>query len=311
MEGLRVTVIGVSSSYNAEHFFVKALRSLGHSVEFVDQYQGVDRKFLTRFLSTRFPPYRFRLSRLPVNRRELGNPDLVLVFKGELLTDYTLSRLSQLNSYLFYPDTYRFPSILRGRLHHFQGVLVTTERTFPFIRMGARRVFTVRWACDPEFHRPLPEGKVYDVSFVGTFYPNRWSLLRRLRVKPHVFGSFWYLKAGYRHPPVFGEEYVRVLNRTKVNLNVHHPVDLAADAPNMRTFEVAGTGGFLLTERMECIPRLFRRVETYSSVEDLNEKLAYYLEDEKERREVGESLRRDCVERHTYLHRAEEILRLV
>ncbi|BBD73480.1 hypothetical protein HS1genome_1869 [Sulfodiicoccus acidiphilus] len=116
-----ITVIGAGGVYNAEYFFVKSLRSLGNSVQFVDQYEGVSRKFLTRFLSTRFRPYRLVLSNLPINRRRFERVDLILVFKGELLTGDTLSRLSELNTYLFYTDTYKFPILLKNRLHYFRG----------------------------------------------------------------------------------------------------------------------------------------------------------------------------------------------
>jgi spore maturation protein CgeB len=177
--------------------------------------------------------------------------------------------------------------------------------------MGARRVVTLRWACDPDFHRPIRSAKAYDVSFVGTFYWNRWRLLRKLKVKPHVFGSMWYLKAGYHHPSVQGEDYIRVINRTKVNINIHHPVDLAADAPNMRTFELAGSAAFFLTEKMDCLGKLFRRVETYTGEEELNEKIEYYLENDREREEIAAALREDCLEKHTYLYRAQELMKLV
>ncbi|WP_229768150.1 CgeB family protein [Sulfodiicoccus acidiphilus] len=233
------------------------------------------------------------------------------MFKGELLTGDTLSRLSELNTYLFYTDTYKFPILLKNRLHYFRGIITTTERVEPYIRMNASKVITLRWACDPHFHRPISSAKLYDVSFVGTFYPNRWKTMRKLKVKPHVFGSLWFLKVGHHHPPVYGEDYVSVINSTKVNLNIHHPVDLTADSPNMRTFEVAGSGGFLLTERMDCLGKLFRRIETYSGVEELNEKIEYYLRDDKEREEIALGLREDCLERHTYLHRAQELMRLV
>ncbi|MGC9178519.1 MAG: glycosyltransferase family protein, partial [Conexivisphaera sp.] len=47
-----------------------------------------------------------------------------------------------------------------------------------------------------------------------------------------------------------GEEYVRLINGATVNLNVHHPSDVEADAPNTRVFEVAGSGGLLLSDRV-------------------------------------------------------------
>ena len=312
---MRITIIGARGKYNAEYFFIKAFKSLGHEVKFIDQYEGVKRRTLLRLLTTRLSASRVLLNNLWINKAirevDLGNPDIVLVFKGELLTESTLKFLSDYNTYLFHPDTFRFRLILEGRLQYFDGVIVTTPYVEFFKRLGAKRVITIWWACDPEVHRPLNERKIYDVSFVGTFYLNRWQILRKLKRKPHVFGNFWFLKAGYHHPPVYGEDYVRVINQTKVNLNVHHPVDLKADAPNMRVFEVAGSGGFLLTEKMGTIENLFKGIETYSSVEELNEKIEYYIADDKVRGEIGSSLHQQCVDKHTYVHRAETLLKQV
>lgn len=309
---MRILIIGATPNYNAEHYFGRAFSSLGHGVSYLDQYEGVRRRTLLRLLTTRSRALRFVLGRLRVNRiRDFGSPDLVLVFKGEMLTEETLRRLSELNAYLFYTDAYKFPVLLRGRLHYFSGVIVPTERMDFFYRLGARRVLASHWACDPMIHRPLGIPKRYDVSFVGTFYPNRWRTLRVLRVKPHIFGSMWALRAGIHHPPAYGEEYVGIINETRVNLNVHHPKDLEADAPNTRTFEVAGSGGFLLTEDMPSIRFLLPSAETYSSVEELNEKVEYYLRDERAREERAEALVEECREGHTYSRRAEEILRSV
>ncbi len=74
-------------------------------------------------------------------------------------------------------------------------------------------------------------------------------------------------------PPARGEEYVRLINEAIVNLNVHHPSDLEADAPNMRVFEVAGSGGLLLSDHVPSIHRYFARDEvgTYEDLEETRE----------------------------------------
>ncbi len=307
---MKITVIGKGGLYNAEFFYVKALRALGHDVRFIDQYEGVSRPTLTRFLVTRFSSARLILRRLEVNKiRDLGNPDLVLVFKGELLDDAFLRLLRDYNAYLFFPDTFRFRMLLKNRLQRFNGIIVTTPFTEYFKRLGAKRVITTSWACDPEVHRPIDVEKIYDVTFVGTFYPNRWSILRKVKPKPHVFGDFWLFQAGVLHKSVYGEDYIRTINQSKINVNVHHPADIKAEAPNMRTFEVAGSGGFLITERMNVLNTFFKRIETYATVDELNEKIKYYLQNEKQRTEIGMALREECERRHTYYIRIQDLLR--
>ncbi len=156
---MSIAIIGNTSQYSAELVYAKYLLKLGYNVKLVDQYYNVRHKFLVRFLSSRFKPYRFTLHRLPINKNlknlSLDKADLIIVFKGELLTDSSLRLLSEMNTWLFYPDTYRFPLILRGRLHYFRGVIVTTPHVEFFYKLGARRVITLFAACDPEVHRPL------------------------------------------------------------------------------------------------------------------------------------------------------------
>ncbi|MGC8593928.1 MAG: CgeB family protein [Nitrososphaeria archaeon] len=306
---MKITLIGSLGKYNAEDLYIRAFNALGHDITFINQYEGVNRGTLTRLLVTRVSSMRFILKHFKVNKiKDLGNPDLVLVFKGELLNESLLKVLNEYNSYLFFPDTFRFKLLLKNRLQHFKGVIVTTPFTDYYKKMGARKVVYTNWACDPEVHRPLKTDKMYDVSFIGTFYPNRWRLLRKVKPSTHVFGNFWFLKVGIHHPAVYGEDYIKTINQSKININIHHPADLLALSPNMRTFEVAGTGGFLITEYMPGIKELFKKIETYSSAKELNEKIAYYLQNEKERQEIGNSLRDECIRKHTYIMRAQNIL---
>ncbi|MCH4816758.1 MAG: glycosyltransferase [Saccharolobus sp.] len=310
---MKITIIGSKGKYNAEYFFIKAFKRLGYEVNFIDQYEGIRRKTLIRLLSTRLSILRKFLHNIRINKiirnTDLGNSDIILVFKGELLTESSLKILSNYNVYLFYPDTFRFRLILKDRLQYFNGVIVTTLHKTFYEKLGAKRVISIWWACDPEVHRKLNEEKIYDVSFVGTFYPNRWLILSKVKRKPHIFGNFWYLKAGYHHPPVYGEDYIKIINQTKINLNIHHPSDLKAEAPNMRVFEVAGSSGFILTERMSILRNIFKNIETYSDLAEFNEKIEYYVNDDKVREEIGYSLRQQCIDKHTYIHRAERILK--
>ena len=52
-----------------------------------------------------------------------------------------------------------------------------------------------------------------------------------------------------------------------MNLDVHHPSDVEADAPNMRVFEVAGSG-VLLSDDLPSIHRYFgpREVDTFRNL---------------------------------------------
>ncbi len=65
---MSITIIGNLLPFLAELFYAKYLLELGFNVKLIDQYNNISHKFLVRFLSTRFKPYRFTLYRLPINK---------------------------------------------------------------------------------------------------------------------------------------------------------------------------------------------------------------------------------------------------
>ncbi len=308
---MRILLVGASGAYNLEAFYMAALRRKGVDFLFLDQYEGVTRRMATRLAFTRLP-IRGLLSKFTVNRKlpavaKAFSPDAILVFKGELVDRKVLRDLS--SSYrlaLFYPDAYSFPSLLK-ELDMFSVVFTSANRVDFYLKRGARRVVTVPFACDPSFHRKMNVEKRYPSSFIGTFYPNRYMTLRKVKGLT-IFGSVW--PPGMARPPLFGEDYVRGINETVVNVNVHHPSGLEADAPNMRVFEVTGCSGFLLTEEMPSLRSYFPQgVETYSSNKELIEKVEQYKDDPELAEEMGMKAGERCRSEHTYDRRAEVLLR--
>ncbi len=159
-------------------------------------------------------------------------------------------------------------------------------------------------AGDPDFHRPLNIPKIYDISFVGNLtpsvYPDRVRILENLSKKYKV-GAFQKL---------FGEEMIKTLNQGKIVFNKSFNGDL-----NMRVFEALLCGSFLLTERVKNgLFDLFqdgKHLVTYSDEADLYQKADYYLAHEDERNKIAQAGFAEAVAKHTYFHRAKEILQKV
>ena len=77
--------------------------------------------------------------------------------------------------------------------------------------------------------------KQYEVTFIGTAYAERRSVVRKLG-KVNVFGNYWFGFVKFSHPPAFGENYVSTINESMVNLNIQGKGSITADSPTMRTF---------------------------------------------------------------------------
>jgi spore maturation protein CgeB len=86
------------------------------------------------------------------------------------------------------------------------------------------------------------------------------------------------------------------------------------DIVTMRIFDILACGGFVLAEHSPALKELFEigvEVESYSSLTELQEKVAYYLEHPEAARTIAERGRQAVLERHTIDQRIEAMLHVV
>ncbi len=145
--------------------------------------------------------------------------------------------------------------------------------------------------------------KHYEVAFVGSLnlppsQGNRRAILAELERHFHL--------NDYR-TPVFGDEMVRTYNRARIIVNIPAPYSF-----NMRTFEALPTGALLMTRAVgNGQDELFKdgtHLVTYRDTADLIDKIRYYLRRDTEREEIAAAGRREVLARHTYEHRAAQVL---
>ncbi|RMG41046.1 MAG: hypothetical protein D6719_09415 [Candidatus Dadabacteria bacterium] len=103
----------------------------------------------------------------------------------------------------------------------------------------------------------------------------------------------------------FGLAMFRVIASGKICFNGIG--DFQKSAPgNMREFEATGAGALLFTEAHPDLKENFepeREVVTYSSSEELLEKITYYLEHEEARKEIAKSGQKRCLRDHSMTNR--------
>lgn len=77
-----------------------------------------------------------------------------------------------------------------------------------------------------------------------------------------------------------------------------------------RLFEVCGRGGFMIFPDIKGVKEMYPDIPTYKpgDLNDLKEKIDYYLANDTEREEIRESIFSTTIERHTYRHRLDYIL---
>ncbi|MCX7957285.1 MAG: glycosyltransferase [Endomicrobia bacterium] len=160
-------------------------------------------------------------------------------------------------------------------------------------------------ACDPEIHKNFGMKKIYDVVFVGNIKPNyskeRHQLLLAIseRYKLEIFSG------------VYGEEMAKIYSQAKIIFNKSISFDL-----NMRVFEAMACGSMLITNRLPKeagLEEIFvdgKHLVLYNNEKDLIEKIGYYLSHDTEREEIAYNGYLEVTSKHTYWHRAQEILKV-
>jgi spore maturation protein CgeB len=197
---------------------------------------------------------------------------------------------------------------------------------------GAREVHYLPPAADPLVHLPVglsAEEKARwgsPISFVGAGYHNRVHLFAALAEMPlKIWGTEWpecrpfdklVQEKGRRLTP---NEYIKIFNATEININLHSSterdgVDPYGDFINPRTFELAAAGAFQLVDERSLLSELFTPGEdiiTFNSLDDLKEKIAYYMAHPEERAIVAQKARQRVLKEHTYEHRLTKMLEII
>jgi spore maturation protein CgeB len=214
-------------------------------------------------------------------------------------------------------------------------------------KIGEQLYKRCKWispAVDDETYIDLERNnRYYDMSFIGTFFKERAELfesimdyMKELKV---FFAGHWVEDMPNFKFGEFGlpsEHPIKSMIGDKVNMpTVPHKVNLIYnnskivpcphrdkewmfntkyDVYNLspRVFEVAATNTFQLISgnRRKVMEELFPKnsIKIYDTVNEFQDLLKYYLEHEDERLKLTELAKTEVLAKHTYKHRAEEII---
>jgi spore maturation protein CgeB len=120
-----------------------------------------------------------------------------------------------------------------------------------------------------------------------------------------AYGAVYMGFAGHKH------EINKIYSGSQINLDISRIYQM--DMVNMRLFDIMACGGFVLAEYSEELEELFeldQEVVAYRTLDELVEKIEYYLTNEEQRREIAHRGMMAVKLRHTIEKRVEEMLRL-
>jgi hypothetical protein len=324
----------------AQHWWDRALRRRGHqtAVFFRNQpafgnvraHRHSERltpgKIVTGVMN-RLPPeanpdYQIRNQRL-IEQARAFQPD-TLWLTGDNLVIYpdTLAQIKrETNCKIIYstgtsPIVFSKP-IERRAARLYDLVLVNDYyHGIQWLELGARHMECLPLsACAPEFHHPYTltdeQRKAYtcDIAFGGTLVPSNLYSLRTEALAAlmdfdlgiwSVHGLPEALKP-LRRGDALGQDMLEVLSAAKMTINTHG--DFMRYGGNMRLFEAAGVGVLQIADDLPGTRQWFTDGETivlYRDLDDLRQKVAYYLAHDAEREAVVRRAQEHVYQHHTY-----------
>ena len=190
--------------------------------------------------------------------------------------------------------------------------------------LGLNQAHYLPECCRSDLHALGPDpgvAETRDLGTAGNIHPSRAAVLKRLINEGHrvtVWGppvARWMQDVSSQIetlPFVANHEKVRAFRSCKIILNTTHPAEV--EGTNVRTFEAAATGAFQLVNHRSALESLFevgKEITTFESLDDLVDKVRYFLPRDAERREIADRAQARALAEHTYQHRINSILSML
>ena len=269
-------------------------------------------------------------------------PDIVVVLDG-LMFDVaqidTMRRLGIRTAIWFTDDPY-YTDMTSSIAPHYDDVFTLELSCVEFYRsLGCSRVYYLPLGTYPTEFRPRnPERKLrHDICFIGSAYWKRVRFFDQVTAylaskDTHISGIWWERLRDFRlleRKIELGRwmgprETADMYNGAKIAINMHRAHDdetfnnnsagILAVSPNPRTFEIASCATLQLTDIRDDLVSFYTPdvdIVTYSSPQEMVEKIEYYLIHEDERREIAKRGMERTLRQHTYAIRLDTMLNLL
>lgn len=300
--------------------FRSALDGMGHEVTAFD------------FLAREHAVGREAMNAELLSIAERSEPDVAFffLFKEEVAAS-TIEAIQAPTVNWFADDHWRFDDFTRHFAPSFDWSVTTDAESLPKYRaLGYDRVILSQWACNRYSYDRVTDELAHNVTFIGQPHGGREKLVSSLQEAGYPVECWGY---GWPNGRVDHDEMVRIFASSAINLNLSNSSTMSW-TPRMRvgavvrgrrpwspkrrsqikgrTFEVPGSGGFLLTEHVPHLGEYFdigREIATFDSDRDLTKQVRYWLEHPEERAAVADAGYRRVRAEHTYDHRFQAIFR--
>lgn len=267
------------------------------------------------------------------------HPDLVLALDGLEVDKEQMDQVRRkgIRTAVWLTDDPYYTDLTLPLVQHFDHVFTLEVNCLELYQQAcSASVHYLPLGVSPSHFHPLayPSNSRRELSFTGSAYWSRIFYLQPIMGQLmqrdfRINGLWWDRMPDY---PLYADridvgtwldpsQTNEVYNGSKIIINLHRShedelvnnnlLKIPGSSPNPRTFEVAASSAFQLTDMREDLPRFYEpgvEIETYSSPNELLDKVHYYLEHEEQRRNIALKGLERTLRDHTYMNRIDQLL---
>lgn len=247
-------------------------------------------------------------------------PDLILTIKGENLTSEFLKKLKTENPKTilvnWFPDPINQWDLMKKISSYNDFYFDSDHKTVGKLKkIGRRNAYYLPFAATIE--KDIMKNKKFDLSFVGTYSPFREKYLSALsKFDLNIWGDpRWNtssLKNFFRGGRIHQRKMKDIIKKSRININIHH--NTPREGTNLRTFEITGSGGFLLAEYVKDLAKLFeigKEIETFKNPREMTKKVQFFLSNPDLVQKIARAGYKKAKKIHSYEKRLPEMLKVV
>ena len=319
MKSQNIILIGSTNGKAGQ--YIQTLKNLGHNVQVIQSHAVETNSIYERI--------RYKI-RLPVDKNNLNQKllksikdksiNIIIDLKSLVLRKATIEKIRQISpsiKIIFFSEDdmsrYHNNSIyFLKAIKDYDCVFVSLKKHLAetMLRLGAKKSYFQYKSFDEtlckKIHLNKSEYDRYksDVTFVGTFEIQRAEIMFGLAtkgVKIIVWGNGW---SGWKNKhknfiikdiPIYGEEWVKVINASKINLNFLRKIN--DDLHTSRSVDIPACGAFMLAERTIDHKDLFiegKEAEFFGDEKELETKIKFYLKNDEKRKDIARKAYNKC-----------------
>jgi spore maturation protein CgeB len=269
-------------------------------------------------------------------------PDLVLAINGVVLPESQVDQIRDkgIKTAIWFTDDPYYTDWTVEFAPHYEYVFTLEINCVSLYKeVGCQHVYYLPFGVNPKVFYPKPVDASHrrDLCFIGTAYWNRVKYVDQLASflsAKHVLISGWWwdrlkhyklLKNQIRLDDwLTAEETASYYNGARMVINLHRLSDddslnhngrkISAYSINPRTFEINGCNTLQLIDFRHELVKYYvpgEEIVVYSSPEELQERISYFLKHEEERREIAYRGFERTLRDHTYRKRLNEMLSII